>query len=309
MFKVILGRSIQAIPSLLLVSFAVFLLMHLIPGDPAVLMADGMSAHDIQLARGRLGLDKPLLTQYLVYMKNLLQGNLGYSFKTRRPVVDVIYPRIWPSMKLAFAAMMFSSLLGIFFGVLSGARAGGWFDTTVSIISLTGIAVPTFWSGLMLILLFSVFVPILPAFGAGSWKHLILPAITLGPPSMAMIARLTRSEILEVLHREFVQTAKSKGLSHIKIILKHVLPNAILPVLTFACMQFGVVLGYAVVVEAVFAWPGLGNLLIESLVVRDYPVVQGLILLLCLFFISFNVIADCLTVWLDPRLRDRGGSR
>jgi glutathione transport system permease protein len=310
MFAIVLKRLLQAIPTMFLVTVAVFLILHLIPGDPAMQMMDGLDASDIAMVRKQLGLDKPMVVQYVTYMGNiLLRGDFGYSFKSRMPVIDLISPRIWPSLQLALAAMLFATSFGIFTGVLAGVRPGGWLDTGVSLISLMGVAVPTFWSGLMLILLFSVSWNLVPSFGIGTWKHLIMPAFTLGAPALAIIARLTRSEMLEVLPREFIRTARSKGLANRQVILKHALRNALLPVLTFVGMQFGVVLGYAVVVESVFAWPGLGRLLVESLSVRDYPMVQGLILLFSCFFIFSNIVVDILNMWLDPRIGIAAGVR
>jgi peptide/nickel transport system permease protein len=307
MFNLVRNRVVQAVPTLFLVTVAIFLILHLIPGDPAIFLAgDVGTSEDIESIRENLGLNRPYLIQYITYIGNVLRLDLGHSFKTRMDVADAIRPRIWPSIQLALAAMIFATAFGIAAGVLAGVRPGGWFDTLVSLVSLLGLTVPTFWSALMFIWLFAVHWNLLPSFGSGSWRHLIMPAVTLGAPALGMIARLTRSEMLEVLPREFIRTARSKGLSFLQVVLKHALVNALLPVLNFVGMQFGVVLGYAVVTETVFAWPGLGRLLVDSMIVRDYPMVQGLILLFAFFFIAINMLVDILAMWLDPRIRKAG---
>ena len=305
MARIVGGRTAQAIVTLFLATVVAFLFLHAIPGDPALLLAgDSASQADIEGLRRQLGLDRPYYVQYARYLERLLHGDLGQSYKTRSAVVDAIRPRLGPSLQLAVAAIAFAAILGMTLGVATALRPATWMDAAVSTVSLLGVTVPTFWLGLMLILLMSVEWRLLPTFGAGSWQHLVMPAFTLGAAPLGMIARLTRSEMLEVLPQDYIRTARAKGLPPRTVVVKHALRNALLPVVNFIGLQFGIVLGYAVVTETIFAWPGLGRLLVDSIITRDYPMVQGLILLFALIFVGISAVVDLTVMWMDPRIRE-----
>jgi ABC-type dipeptide/oligopeptide/nickel transport system permease component len=307
MLPLILRRAVEAVPTLVLVTVTVFLVVHVIPGDPALFLAgDQAREEDVAGVRRHLGLDRPYHLQYLGYLGRILRGDLGYSFTTRTAVADVIAPRVWPSVQLALAAMTLAALLGLTTGIVAALRPHGWIDTVVSTVSLLGVTVPTFWLGLMLMWLLAVHWQLVPSFGTGTWKHVVMPAITLGAAPLGIIARLTRSEMLEVLQQDFIRTAWAKGLARHVVVLKHALRNMLLPAVNFVGMQIGIALGYAVVTETVFAWPGLGRLLIDSVTVRDYPTIQGLILLFAAVFIALNVVVDGVAMWVDPRTRHAG---
>jgi len=307
MLPLILRRAVEAVPTLVLVTVTVFLVVHVIPGDPALFLAgDQAREEDVAGVRRHLGLDRPYHLQYLGYLGRILRGDLGYSFTTRTAVADVIAPRVWPSVQLALAAMTLAALLGLATGIVAALRPHGWIDTVVSTVSLLGVTVPTFWLGLMLMWLLAVHWQLVPSFGTGTWKHVVMPAITLGAAPLGIIARLTRSEMLEVLQQDFIRTAWAKGLARHVVVLKHALRNMLLPAVNFVGMQIGIALGYAVVTETVFAWPGLGRLLIDSVTVRDYPTIQGLILLFAAVFIALNVVVDGVAMWVDPRTRHAG---
>lgn len=304
MLPLLLRRTAEAVPTLLLVTLTIFVVVHVIPGDPAVMLAGEQAREeDIAGVRRHLGLDQPYHVQYLRYLGRLGHGDLGYSFTTRTAVTDVIAPRVWPSIQLALAAMLAAAVLGLGLGILAALRPHGWFDTVVSLLSLLGVTVPTFWLGLMLMWLLAVHWQLVPSFGAGTWKHLLMPAVTLAAAPLGIIARLTRSEMLEVLQQDFIRTAWAKGLALRIVVLKHALRNMVLPAVNFVGMQLGIALGYAVVTETVFSWPGLGRLLIDAVTVRDYPTVQGLILLFAAVFIGLNVLVDGVAMWVDPRIR------
>ena len=304
MLPLLLRRTAEAVPTLLLVTLTIFVVVHVIPGDPAVMLAGEQAREeDVAGVRRHLGLDQPYHVQYLRYLGRLAHGDLGYSFTTRTAVTDVIAPRVWPSVQLALAAMLGASVLGLGLGILAALRPHGWFDTVVSLFSLLGVTVPTFWLGLMLMWLLAVHWQLVPSFGAGTWKHLLMPAVTLAAAPLGIIARLTRSEMLEVLQQDFIRTAWAKGLALRIVVLKHALRNMVLPAVNFVGMQVGIALGYAVVTETVFSWPGLGRLLIDAVTVRDYPTVQGLILLFAAVFIGLNVLVDGVAMWVDPRIR------
>lgn len=299
----IVRRLLWIIPVLLGVSLLVFGIMKLIPGDAAEAMVavDG-SREDIENMRRVLGLDQPVYVQYGRFLKRLLVLDLGTSTVTRLPVLDEITSRIGPTVELAVAAFLLAITVGVVTGVVSATLQHSVWDTLATLLSVIGVSMPIFWFGLMLMMLFSVWLGWLPATGAGSWQQLILPAIALGSASTAIIARQTRAAMLEVLHQDYVRTARAKGLTETVVVVRHALRNAMIPTVTVAGLQVGYLLGGSVLTETVFARPGLGSLLVNSIRSRDIPTVQGTIMFLASVFVVINLIVDLLYVKLDPRI-------
>ncbi|WP_274629376.1 ABC transporter permease [Arvimicrobium flavum] len=297
-------RLLQVIPVIIGVSIAVFLMLHLIPGDPARLVA-GMdaTAEDLENVRRALGLDQPLPVQYVNFVGRALLGDFGESFRTGRAVLDEIGFRYWNTMLLGFCAIVFGTLLGVFTGVVTAVYRNSWIDSSVLAVSLLGISIPPFFLGLVLMLVFSVWLGWLPLTGMEGWQHVILPAATLGIPNAAIISRITRSSLVEVLSQDYVRTARAKGLAEIVVIIRHAVRNGMIPVVTVAGLQMGYLLGGAVVTETVFAWPGIGRLIVQSIGARDFPVVQASVLLLALTFVVINLLTDLLYRLLDPRIK------
>lgn len=292
------------IPILFVVTILVFLFIHLIPGDPARLVAGkDASIQEVEVIRAELGLDKPLVEQYVVYMKNLLTGDLGNSLKTGMPVTSMFAPRILPSIYLTLLSMGWAIVFGLILGILSAIFKGKWIDHVVTMISVSGISVPGFWLGLMLIQIFSVSLGWLPTSGADSFAGYILPSITLGAGIMSMLARFTRSSLLETMQEDYIRTGRAKGLKEVFVIGRHALKNSLIPVITIAGLQFGFLLGGSVVVETVFGFPGMGRLLIDSISFRDYPVIQAELLLFAFQFIIVNLIVDVLYSVFNPKIR------
>jgi glutathione transport system permease protein len=303
MFPFLLRRLVHLVPVVFGVSVIVFLMIHLIPGDPAQLIAGPeATADDIAVVRVQLGLDRPLPVQYATFVGRALTGNLGTSFRTGRPVSEEIGERYWNTVSLGIVAVIFGTLLGLGVGLITAVYRGGWVDNLVLGISLLGISVPSFFLGISLMLLFAVELELLPLTGMGTWKHYILPAATLGIPNAAVIARIARASLIEVLEQDYVRTARAKGLPNIVVVIRHALRNALIPVVTVAALQMGYLLGGAVVTETVFAWPGVGRLIIQSIGARDFPVVQAAVLLLALTFVLVNLISDVLYRVVDPRI-------
>jgi peptide/nickel transport system permease protein len=297
-------RLLQLVPVMLSVTVIVFLLLHLIPGDPAEILAgEGATIEDIQAIRTQLGLDKPLIVQYITYMKNIFKGDLGRSMRTRRPVLREIMDRYFNTILLAACSVVVMVFLGISTGILSAIKQYSWLDNVSMVVALFGVSMPVYWLGLMLMLLFSVYLGIFPTSGIGTFKNLVLPSITLGASATAVVARLTRSSMLEVIRQDYIRTARAKGLSEFIIIMRHALKNALIPVVTIVFLRFGVLLGGAVLTETVFAWPGIGWLMIDSIWARDYPVVQGCILMVAISFVIINLFTDLLYGFIDPRIR------
>jgi ABC-type dipeptide/oligopeptide/nickel transport system permease component len=297
-------RLIQLIPVLFGVSVVVFLMIHLIPGDPAVLIAGrDATEQDIENVRRALGLDQPLPAQYLSFVGRALVGDFGVSFRSGRAVIDEIGFRYWNTMLLGLSALVFGTILGVITGIITAVYRNGWVDGTVLTASLLGISMPQFFLGILLMLLFSVYLGWLPLTGMGSWQHLILPTLTLGIPNAAIISRITRSSLIEVLNQDYVRTARAKGLSERVVINRHAFRNALIPVVTVAGLQMGYLLGGAVVTETVFAWPGIGRLIVQSIASRDFPVVQAAVLLLAVTFVLINLFTDLLYRLLDPRIK------
>ena len=302
--KYILKRIVGTIPTLIIVVTFVFFFVRLIPGDPARLVAGEQATQDdVEAVREELGLNKSIPTQYVTYVTGLLKGNLGTSLRTKQPVTKEIAGRFGNTVRLAFVTLLWSSVVGVLFGVWSGTHRGKWQDYTGMTIAVSGISLPSFWIGFLLIMLFAVKLRILPTTSGTSLKSLIMPSITLGVGIAAVIARFTRSSILEVLKEDYVRTARAKGIKEKVVIWKHVFRNSMISVVTVVGLQFGFLLGGSVVTETVFAYPGLGSLLIESVNYRDYPAIQSLILIFSLQFIVINLIVDILYAVLNPEIK------
>jgi len=303
MLGYLVGRVFQTVLSMLVVISIVFVLTRL-SGNPVHLLLDvNASERDQQILMHHLGLDQPLPVQYGLYVKNILLGDFGNSVLTRRPVTEHIWERLPATVELGVVAMLLSVLIGVPLGVYSAVRRGGVMDGAARVFAVLGQSMPTFWLGLMLILFFGVVLGVLPAGGRGGLSHLILPAFTLGYFTSAAILRLTRSSMLEVLGSDYIKFARLKGLHEQVVLWKHGLKNALLPVVTFAVMLFVQFLGGAVVTETVFAWPGLGRLILESITTRDYPIVQAGVLVLSALYLTGNLCVDMLYTYLNPRIR------
>ncbi|HZO26647.1 MAG TPA: ABC transporter permease [Chloroflexota bacterium] len=304
MSRYVILRLLWIVPVVLGVSLIVFSIMKMVPGDVAQVIAglDG-TAEDVELIRRDLGLDRPLPEQYLTFLWRSLQGDFGRSAVTKRPVVDEIASRIGPTAELAVAAFAVSIVVGLITGIVSATKRYTIWDNLATLIALVGVSMPVFWLGLMLMLLFSVTLGWLPSSGAGTPAQLVLPALALGSASTAIIARQTRSGLLEVLGQDYVRTARAKGLTEQAVLVRHALKNALIPTITVAGLQVGYLMGGAVLAETVFARPGLGRLLVDSIARRDIPVVQTTIMLLSVTFVLVNLAVDLLYVKLDPRIQ------
>lgn len=297
-------RLLLVIPTVLIASVIVFLLVHLAPGDPVLLLAgQDATAQDIENIRAVYGLNKPLIDQYFIWISRVLQGDLGRSIITRRGVLEELIPRLGATMELALAAMTISTVLGILTGVVSAVKRNSVVDGFLRLIVIFGISMPVFWLGIVLILIFSVELGLFPSFGTGGIEHLILPAITLSAFSLAVISRTTRSSMLETLRQDYIRTARAKGAPHNVVIYKHALLNASIPIVTIIGLQLGVALTGAVLTEMVFAWPGLGRALVTAILARDYPTVQGALLIIVIIVIFVNLATDLAYSRLDPRIR------
>ncbi|PUB10743.1 glutathione ABC transporter permease GsiC [Paenisporosarcina sp. OV554] len=304
MFRFVAKRLLEIIPILFLVTILIFLFVHLIPGDPARLVAGtDATIEDVEVVRKELGLDKPLHIQYFTYMGNLLQGDFGTSLKTKRPVIEEIGSRFMPTFWLTFWSMVWAVIVGLLIGAISATKRNKWQDYLGMFGAVSGLSLPSFWLGLMLIQLFAVTLGWLPTGGLDSWKSYILPAFTLGTGVAAVIARFTRSSLMDVLKEDYIRTGRSKGLTERKIVWGHGLRNAMIPVVTMTGLQFGFLLGGSVVIETVFSWPGLGKLLIDSVSYRDYPIIQTEMLLFAVEFILINLVVDLLYGILNPQIR------
>ncbi len=304
MGRFIARRLVLSVPVLLGVATLVFSLIHMIPGDPAqAMLGEAASPADIAALRAKLGLDKPLLEQYGTFLSGLVRGDLGTSLRTGEPVARQIWLRVPATVELAAAAMVFAIGLAIPLGVLAAVRRDTVVDFAAMGVALTGISVPNFWSGPMLAIVFAVWLQWLPVSGRGTWAHLILPAISLGAGLAAILARMTRATLLEELREPYVQAARARGASAPRAVLRHALRSGLIPIVTLIGLQFGTVLTGAVITETVFAWPGIGRLLIQSIGFRDYPVVQGCILLIAVTYMAVNLITDLAYGSLDPRIR------
>jgi peptide/nickel transport system permease protein len=303
MRRFVLRRVGYAALSLFLLSVTIFLFVR-VTGDPTVLLVEpGASKADLEALRHELGLDRSLVVQYGTFMRDLARGDFGRSFYYRTPVLELYISRLPNSLMLAVAAMAFSLLIGIPSGIMAAVRVGGWWDSGGKIFALLGLSMPSFWVGLLLILFFSVYLGWLPSSGSGTPLHVLMPAFALGWYFAAAHMRLTRSSMLEVLGSEYVKLARLKGLPELRVIAKHAFKNALIPVLTLAGINLVLMVNVAVVVETVFAWPGIGRLLYEGIAFRDFPVVQATVLLAGSMIVVVNLVVDVLYAVIDPRIR------
>ncbi len=320
----IIRRILHTLIVMLGVSIMSFTLIHLIPGDAAqVILGTDSTPEELARLRQLLELDQPLPVQYVNYMSRVLQGQFGDSIFQHEPVSKLVMERLPATIELTLAAMLIAAMLGLVTGVISATKPYSWFDTLSALVSLAGVAMPVFWLGMLAILLFSLRLSWLPSFGRGegmipglaqfvttgdarvfvdSFRHLLLPATTVGAFSTAIISRLVRSSMLEVLGMDYVRTARAKGLRERAVVTGHALRNALIPVVTVMGLQVGVLLGGAVIAETIFAWPGMGRLLINAINTRDYPLVQGLVFVIALMVSVINLLVDLLYVWLNPRI-------
>jgi peptide/nickel transport system permease protein len=312
MTNYIIRRLLLAIPTLVGVSILIFLSVRLIPGDPATALAGELASQElIDSVRREYGLDQPYHIQYITYMGRVLQGDMGRSIRSRHPVAQEIQTRLPRTLSLALISLAVACAIGIPIGVTSATRPNSWFDGGSMIFALLGVSMPIFWLGLMLMILFAVLLPqwlgltgpVLPPTGSGTWRHMVLPVTALAANSMALQARMTRACMLEVLRQDYIRTARAKGQKERVVIYAHALRNALLPIVTIIGLQFGTLLGGAVLTETVFAWPGLGRLLVDSISHRDYPVIQGAVLVIAAGFVLVNLLVDVLYAYLDPRIQ------
>ena len=304
MFAYVLRRIIMLVPVMFGVSVLVFMMLHLTPGDPARLIA-GQTATPEQVdeVRHLLGLDQPLYKQYYDYMDRLVHGDLGRSVITHNTVTSELVPRFVATAELSGAAMLVAVVVGMTFGIISATRQYSIIDNTLSILSLVGLSTPAYWLGLMLILLFSLHFGWFPAAGKGGLSHFVLPTITLAMFAMATVARMTRGSLLDVLNQDYVQAARAKGLGETVVLVRHALKNALIPIMTVVGLQVGQLLSGAVLTETVFSWPGIGRFMVDSIQARDFPIVQGGVLLTAATFVVVNLIVDILYGVVDPRIR------
>jgi peptide/nickel transport system permease protein len=297
-------RLLLTIPVLLGVATLVFSLIHLVPGDPVqAMLGDSASPQDIADLRGRLGLDRPLLVQYGAFLQGAVRGDLGSSLRTNQTVTAAILERMPATFELAIAAMCVAALIAIPLGILAAVRAGTGVDIAATTLALVGISMPNFWLGPLLAIVFSIMLGWLPVAGRGTLANLVLPAITLGAPLAAVLARMTRASVIEELRELYVLAARARGLSYARAVLRHAFRNSLIPIVTVFGLQFGAVLTGAVITETIFAWPGVGRLLIQSIAFRDYPLVQGCILLIAVTYVAMNLLTDVVYGLLDPRIR------
>jgi ABC-type dipeptide/oligopeptide/nickel transport system permease component len=299
-------RVLLAIPTLLVSVTLVFFLFRLVPGDPAELIAGEMAPREVvESIRRQMGLDQPLHVQYVRYLTGLVRGDVGISKVFQQNAAEQLRTRLPATVQLAGLAMVLALVLGVAAGMVAAIKQYSWLDTLATLGAVGGISIPSFWLGLMLIMLFSVTLGWLPTSGRGGWESAILPALTLSAYQMAVIARMTRSSMLEVLRQDYVRTARAKGVREQGVVLRHALRNALIPTVTIAGLQMGYLLGGSVIVETVFAWPGLGALMIESVRIRDYTMAQAVALLFAATFLIVNLLVDVLYAWLDPRVQYR----
>ena len=308
MINYTIKRIFQVIPVLLIVSIIVFSVMHLLPGDPTLLMlagAEGGSIPQERLDELRIimGLDKPLYEQYYKFISNAISGDLGTSIRLRTPVTEILLQKFPYTIKLSLLGLMIAIFLGVVIGLVAALFKDTWLDHFSMTFSLIGVSMPIYWLGLLLILIFSINLNIFPSSGATGWKSIVLPALTLGFVSAGLISRLLRSSLLEVLNEDYIRTAKGKGLTDKIILIKHALKNAMIPVITILGLQFGNMLAGAVVTETVFSRPGLGRLVVNGILWKDYPLVQGTVLFIAFIYVFVNLFVDISYYWFDPRIK------
>ena len=304
MLRYVMKRLLLAVPVLLGVTFVMFLIAQITPGDPAViLLGERATPEELATVRQQLGLNDPWYVQYYKYVSGAVRGDLGQSYRSRTPVFDELMARFPNTVQLTLAAMAIAITIGLPLGVLSAVKQNSLVDRFAIVFAILGSSMPVFWIGLILILVFSLRLQVLPASGKGGLEHLILPATALGVGASALIARITRSSMLEVLRNDYIRTARAKGLRERPVILGHGLRNALIPVVTVVGLQFGALLGGAVLTETVFAWPGIGRHIVQAIGQRDYPTVRGGVLLVATTFVIINILLDVLYAYLDPRIK------
>ena len=308
MINYTIKRIFEVIPVLLIVSIIVFSVMHLLPGDPTLLMlagAEGGSIPQERLDELRIimGLNKPLYEQYYNFISNAISGDLGTSIRLRTPVTEILLQKFPYTIKLSLLGLMIAIFLGVIIGLVAALFKDTWLDHFSMTFSLIGVSMPIYWLGLLLILIFSINLNIFPSSGATDWKSIVLPALTLGFVSAGLISRLLRSSLLEVLNEDYIRTAKGKGLTDKIILIKHALKNAMIPVITILGLQFGNMLAGAVVTETVFSRPGLGRLVVNGILWKDYPLVQGTVLFIACIYVLVNLFVDISYYWFDPRIK------
>jgi ABC-type dipeptide/oligopeptide/nickel transport system permease component len=304
MLRYLVRRLLLTIPVLLGVATLVFALIHFIPGDPAqAMLGEGASPEEVEQLRDRLGLNRPLAVQYGSFLRGLLRADLGVSLRNDQPVTAQILERMPATAELAFAAMLVAIVIALPLGIVAAVWRGTAIDFSAMTLSLVGISVPNFWLGPLLAIVFAVELGWLPVGGRGTLAHLVLPAFTLGAALAAILARMTRASLLEELREPYVLAARAKGVSRARAVLRHAFRNSLIPIVTILGLQFGVVLTGAVITETIFAWPGIGRLLIQSISFRDYPTVQGCVLLIAITYVGVNLITDLTYGFLDPRIR------
>jgi peptide/nickel transport system permease protein len=305
MLRYLLTRIASTVPVLFGVSVLVFMMLHLVPGDPVRMMLSEFQTtpQQVALLRSQLHLDEPLPQQYGRFVVNALRGDLGISIRSKRPVRNEIGENLGATMQLAAAALLIAAGIGVPLGIIAAIKQHSWLDIGPMFLALAGVSMPSFWLGLLLIFLFSLRLGWFPATGGGDLKHLFLPALTLGLGASAIVARLTRSSMLEVLRQDYMTTARAKGLRELNVVLRHGLKNALIPVVTIFGLQFGSLLAGAVVVETVFARPGIGRLIVSSILAKDFPMVQGIILFTATAYVVANLLVDLAYGLLDPRIR------
>lgn len=304
MLRYFLMRVLGLIPTMLLVTVCVFFFVHLLPGDAARLVA-GPEADEatVEMVRHRLGLDRPLPEQFVLFVQKAATGDFGVSIRSQRPVIDEVAERFGPTLLLTVAAMAWAVIFGLAIGTISAVKRGKWQDRLGMAFAVSGISMPPFALGILLMEIFSVELGWLPTVGADSWRHYLLPSITLGAGVAAVMARFTRSALIEVLSEDYVRTARAKGLPGRLVLTRHALRNALIPIITMMGLQFGFLLGGSIVVEKVFNWPGMGRLLVDAVEMRDYPVMQTCVLLFSFEFLLINLAVDLLYGWVNPSIR------
>ena len=305
MSQYILRRILIAFPLILAVTTVVFVMLRVaLPGDPAKLMAgDRASPKQVEVIRRKLGLDRPVFEQYLIFLRNFSQGDLGRSVKFREPVLGVIAKAFPFTAKITFLSVTVGTTIGLAIGIITAVYQRTWIDNLGIVVTVFFFSIPTFWLGLMLILIFSVGLRVLPVQGASTWRHFILPVTTLAVGQSALIARLTRSSMIEVLSADYVRTARAKGLSQQRVLIRHALRNTLIPVITVVGLSVGGLLGGAVITESIFGLPGVGRLAIDAISNRDYPMIQGAVILVAASFVFVNLFVDIVYAFIDPRIR------
>jgi len=300
----LLRRLWQSALTLVGVSLLVFVILRVIPGDPAkMLLPEGAPQSAIEELNRELGLREPIWIQYGLFVRSVVRGDFGQSFQYRAPALRVVVERVPATIQLALTAMVLTVLVGVSIGVLAAVRRGTGYDYAGTVLAVLGQSLPNFWLGIMLVLLFGVTLRWLPTSGFQGWQYLVLPSITLAAFPTALVARLTRSSLLEILSQEYIRTGRAKGLAEPAVILRHALRNATIPLLTLLGLQIGTLLGGAVITESIFAWPGMGKLVVDAIFFRDFPVVQTVLILSATLFVAINLLVDLLYTVLDPRIR------